>query len=140
MIPKGWKIYLWWVLDGSKLLTDENLLFINFPLNFIMFDNHNKIYPKYQITENYISDTINVFYNNDYINSIVAIQAFEASTNIVYQKLDIRPLKYLRLYYNRVLNLEQEKILKDYNQKLNKQNVSAKVSMICATVNYILLK
>ncbi len=125
--------------DGSKSLTAQSPLFVTFPLNFVTSHNHHKMSSRYQITEERISDTINVFHNGDYTNLTAAARAFGVSTKTVHQKLDGRASKSSRLPSNKVLSLEQEQALRDYIQRLDEQNVLAKVSMIRAAANYILI-
>ena len=58
----------------------------------------------------------------------------------VYRRLHGGASKSSRLPTNRALNFEQEQAIKDYIQRLDEQDVSAKVSMIRAAANYILAK
>ncbi len=39
---------------------------------------------KYQISEEYIIDTINAFHNGNYINLIAMVQIFEVSVKTIY--------------------------------------------------------
>ena len=95
---------------------------------------------RYQITEKRMSDAINAFHNGDYTNPTAAARAFGVSAKTVHRSLDGRASKSSRLPSNRALNLELEQALRDYIQRLDEQNVSAKVSMIRAVANYILTK
>lgn len=67
-----------------------------------------------QIIEAQITDAINTFHNSDYKNPIAAAQVFGLYTKTIYQKLDGRASKSLRLLSNKVLNLEHEHILTDF--------------------------
>ena len=58
----------------------------------------------------------------------------------VQRRLHGRASKSSRLPTNRALNSEQEQAIKDYIQRLDEQDVSAKVTMIRAAANYILTK
>ena len=108
--------------------------------NFVISLHHHIMSSTYQVTENYISDAIDALHRGDYSNPIATAQAFGVNVKTVQQKLQGRVSKSLRLPTNKVLNLEQKQALKDYIQRLDKHNVSAKVSKICAAANYILKK
>lgn len=40
------------------------------------------MFSRHQIIDEFTNNTINIFYNSNYINSIAAMQAFKASTKI----------------------------------------------------------
>jgi len=86
----------------------------------------------YQITKDCISDTINALQNGDYSTPTAAAREVHRRLHGV--------SKSSRLSSNRALNLEQEQAMRDYIERLDEQNVSAKVSMIRAAANYILAK
>lgn len=50
----------------------------------VILYNHHKMFSRYQIIKEYISDAITSFHNNDYINLIVAMQIFGISINTVH--------------------------------------------------------
>ena len=94
----------------------------------------------YQITQGRISDAINALHNGDYSNSTAAARAFGVNPKTVQQRLRGGASKSSRLPVNKALNFEQEQAIRDYIEQLDEQNVSAKVSMVCAVANYILAK
>lgn len=120
IILTGYGTYQRWVSDGSKSLTAQNLLFIIYLPNFITLHNYYKMSFRYQITEDRISDVINAFYNGDYTNPIAAARVFGISAKTIHPRLDRRASKSLRLPFNRDLSLEQEQVLRNYIQQLNK--------------------
>ncbi len=67
------------MLNSLKFLTAQNPLFIIFSLNFVMSHNHYKLSSRYQINEEHISDGINTFHNDDYINPTAMTQIFRVS-------------------------------------------------------------
>lgn len=69
-----------------------------------------------------------------------AVRAFGVSAKTLHQRLDGEASKSSRLPSNKALSLKQEQTLRDYIQRLDEQNISAKVLMIYATANYILTK
>ena len=94
----------------------------------------------YQITQDRISDAINALQNGNYSNPTAAARAFGVSAKTVHRRLQGRASKTSRLPSNKALDLEQEQAVRDYIERLDEQNVSAKVSMIRAAANYILAK
>ena len=95
---------------------------------------------KYRITQDRIGDAINALHYNNYSNPSAATRAFGVDPRTVQRRLHGGASKSLRLPTNRVLNSEQEQVIKDYIQRLDEQDVSAKVTMIRAAANYILTK
>ena len=94
----------------------------------------------YQITQDRISDAINALHNGDYSDPTAAARAFGVSAKTVHRRLQGKASKSSRLPSNKALDLEQEQAIRDYIERLDEQNVSAKVSMIRAAANYILAK
>ena len=92
----------------------------------------------YQITQDRIIDAINAVHDGTYSNPTVAARAFEVDPRTIQRRLHGGASKSSRLPTNRALNFEQEQAIKDYIQRLDKQNVSAKIIMIRAAANYIL--
>lgn len=62
----------------------------------------------YQIPQDYISNTINALYNGDYLNCIAMMQAFRVFTKTIHPKLQKKVVKNLQLFFNKILDLEQE--------------------------------
>ena len=94
----------------------------------------------YQITEDRISNAINALHDGDYSNPTAAARAFGVNPKTVQRRLQGAASKSSRLPNNRALNLEQEQAIRDDIERLDEQNVSAKVSMVHAAANYILAK
>ena len=94
----------------------------------------------YQITKDRISNTFNALHDGDYSNPMAATRAFGVNPKTVQRRLQGAASKSSRLPNNRALNLEQEQAIRDYIERLDEQNVSAKVSMVHAAANYILAK
>ncbi len=94
----------------------------------------------YRITQDCISDAINALHDGNYSNATAAARAFGMDPRTVQQRLHGGASKSLQLPTNRALNSEQEQAIKDYIQRLDEQDVSAKVTMIRAAANYILTK
>ncbi len=94
----------------------------------------------YRITQDRISDAINALQNGNYSNLTAAVRAFGVDPRTVQRKLHGGASKSSRLPTNRALNSEQKQAIKDYIHRLDEQDVSAKVTMICAAANYILTK
>lgn len=94
----------------------------------------------YQITQDRIRDAINALHDGDYSNPTAAARAFGVNPKTVQRRLRGGASKSSRLPTNKALNLEQEQAIRDYIERLDEQNVSAKVSMVRAAANYILAK
>ncbi len=94
----------------------------------------------YRITQDRISDAINKLHNGNYSNLTAEARVFGVDPRTVQRKLHGGASKSSRLSTNRALNFKQEQAIKDYIQRLDEQDVSAKVTMICAAANYILVK
>ena len=94
----------------------------------------------YRITQDRIRDAINTLHNGDYLNLTAAAQAFGVNPKTVQQRLRGGVSKSSQLPINGALNFKQEQAIKDYIKRIDEQNVSAKVSIICAAANYIFAK
>ena len=94
----------------------------------------------YQITHDRISDAINALHDGDYSNPTAAARAFGVNSRTVRRRVRGVTLMSSRLPTNKALKFEQEQAIRDYIKRPDKQNVSAKVSMIRAAANYILAK
>ena len=94
----------------------------------------------YRITQDRISDAINKLHNGNYSNLTAEARVFGVDPRTVQRKLHGGASKSSRLPTNRALNFKQEQAIKDYIQRLDEQDVSAKVTMIRAAANYILTK
>lgn len=92
------------------------------------------------MTQNRISDAINALHDGDYSNPTAAARAFGVNPKTVQRRLRGGASKSSRLPTNRALNLEQEQAIRDYIERLDEQNISAKFSMVRAAANDILTK
>lgn len=68
----------------------------------------------YRITQNYISDAINILPNGNYSNSTIAAQRFGLSAKMVHSRFQKNALKTFQLLSNKTLNLEQKQAVRDF--------------------------
>ena len=108
--------------------------------NFATSLHHHNMSSTYRITQDRISGAINALHDGDYSNLTATARAFGVDPKTVQRRLWGGASKRSPLPTNRARNFEQEQAVRDYIERLNKRNVSAKVSMIRAAANYILAK
>ena len=118
----------------------QNPFFMILYHNFATSLHHHNMSSTYGINQDRISDAINALHNGDYSNPIAAARAFGVNPKSVQRRLREGASKSSRLPNNKALNLEQEQAIRDYIKSLDEQNVSAKVSKVCAAANDILAK
>ena len=85
---------------------------------------------KYRMTEDSINDTINTLSDGRYSNPTAAVQAFGVPLCTIQQRLQGKGSRSTRPTTNRALGEEQEQSIRDDIQRLDEQNISAKISMI----------
>ncbi len=90
------------------------------------------------MTEDSINDAINELHDGRYSNPTAAARAFWVPPRTVQRRLQRTGSRSTRPPTNRALNVEQEQSIRDYIQRLDEQNISAKISMIQAAANYLL--
>ncbi len=93
---------------------------------------------KYRITEDSINDAVNALNDGRYFNPTAAERAFGVPPSTVQQRLQRTGSRSTQPPTNRALSAEQEQSIRDYIQRLEEQNISAKILTIHAAANYLL--